>query len=321
MVSPHVLPPELVTSFEAVHTVLPEASRRARIALEWIFDRAAPTRGRLNQLTGDGFPVELAFSSLDSAIRYTCELSGCTLSTRERLRFACELLDGLGQSVRFPLVRLQERCASLTWGAWLGGYHTTQSDQYKVYVEAPEALGLAARDALSNALGKYRTLLESHAYTLRIAGFVPVSGKLELYFRGRGLEPRELCGLLRFSGLEDQEGSLLAMIEAASRQPSRQRLPGNQHGFSISFDRRGDVETFTFFVFARSLFGTDHATRAALLALAETLGWDLKHYFAATAMLARDDTDGGPHHGIVSFIVTKGHRLGVSIGLRPWIAK
>src|SRR5262245_16488089 len=106
MASPQILPPELVTSLEAMHPVLPEASRRARIALEWIFDRAVRTRDRLNaaKLTGDGFPVELAFSSLDPAIRYTCELSVADLGTKERLKLACELLDGLGQTARFPLV-------------------------------------------------------------------------------------------------------------------------------------------------------------------------------------------------------------------------
>ncbi|HEY5705973.1 MAG TPA: hypothetical protein VIS96_10400 [Terrimicrobiaceae bacterium] len=319
MVSPGVVPPELTASLKALAPLLPEASRRASAALEWILNRALPARDEPHdgKLTGDGFPVELVFSSLDTAIRYTCEVPG--LAPKQRLNYACRLSEALGQPLRFPLARLQEGCASLEWGAWLGGRHTATTDRYKVYAEAPDALTPAAISELNLALGDYRTLLESHAYALRIAGFAPGSQRLELYFRGRGLEPRELRGLLQFSGLADQQENLFSLLEAASRQPARVRLPGNQHGFSISLDPRGELDMFTFFVFARSLFGADPVTRSALLTLSESRGWNLEHYAAVSALLQRRQTR-GPHHGIVSFIVKRHDLPGVSIGLRPGIA-
>ena len=152
-----------------------------------------------------------------------------------------------------------------------------------------------------------------------MTGFDPASGNLELYFYGRAMEPQELRKLLFFSGLASQEEDFFSLLEEASQHPARLRLPGTQHGFSVSLARGGEVETFTFFVFARSLFGADISTRAALLTLSERRGWNLEQYAAVSATLQRPQSP-GPCHGIVSFIVKRGNPLGVSVGLRPWIS-
>ena len=320
MVSQGVIPPELAAALKALDRFVPEASRRATASLELILDRWHLTRDgpHQGQLTGDGFPVELVFSSLDTGVRYTCEVAGPGMPPKERLKSACDLLDALGQPTRFALTQLQTECATLGWGAWLGGRHTAESDRYKLYVETPENLTPAAQSELSAALGGYRTLLESHAYVLRMTGFDPVSGNLEFYFYGRTMDPQELRNLLLFSGLAHKEEHLFSLIGEASQRPARLRLPGTQHGFSISLAQGGTVETFTFFVFARSLFGTDFATRSALLTLSERRGWNLEQYAAVSALQRRQGQ--GPHHGIVSFIVKRCDLPGISVGLRPWIA-
>jgi hypothetical protein len=188
-----------------------------------------------------------------------------------------------------------------------------------LYAEAPEKLTPAARSELDDALGGYRTLLESHAYVLRMTGFDPASGNLEFYFYGRAMEPQELRKLLFFSGLASREKDFFSLLEEASQHPARVRLPGTQHGFSVSLARGGEVETFTFFVFARSLFGADLATRSSLLTLSESRGWNLEQYAAVSATLQRPQSP-GPCHGIVSFIAKRRNLLGVSVGLRPWIS-
>jgi hypothetical protein len=321
MTSLGVIPQELVAALEALNRFVPEASRRAAASLELILDRWRATRHGPygSKLTGDGFPVEFVFSSLDTAVRYTSEIAGPGLAPRERFGCALDLLDRLGQAAGFPLKNLQEGCATLHWGAWVGGRHTSAADRYKLYAEAPENLMPVAHSELDDALGRYRTLLESHAYVLRMTGFEPASGNLELYFYGRAMEPQELRKLLFFAGLASQEEDFFSLLEEASQHPARLRLPGTQHGFSVSLARGGEVETFTFFVFARSLFGTDISTRSSLLTLSERRGWNLEQYAAVSATLQRSQSP-GPCHGIVSFIVKRRNPLGVSVGLRPWIS-
>jgi hypothetical protein len=121
---------------------------------------------------------------------------------------------------------------------------------------------------------------------------------------------------LHFSGLADQNETLFCLLEEASQKPARIRLPGTQHGFSLSLKPGGEVETFTFFAFARSLFGADLSTRSALLTLAARRRWNLLHYAAVSADLQRQQEQ-GPRHGIVSFIVARASFPGISVGLRP----
>ena len=318
MVFESIIPQELAAALTTLGRLMPMTARRAAEALEvilaqWHSSCDGSHRGRL---TGDGFPVELVFSSFDNAIRYTCEVGGPGMAPKERLESVRNLLSMLGKPASFPLHRLQESSAELHWGAWLGGRHTRTADRYKVYVEAPEELVLVARNELADALGDYRTLLQSHAYTLRIVAFEPDAERLEFYFRGRLLHPKELADLLRFSGLAQHEEDLFCLLEETSRQPSRVRLPGAQHGFSLSLAAGGKIETFTFFVFARSLFGTDLATRSALLSLAAQHRWNLEHYSAVSAELEAPARR-GPSHGMVSFIVRKSDLPSISIGLRP----
>jgi hypothetical protein len=318
MVFESVIPQELAAALTTLGRLTPMAARRAAEALEvilaqWHASCDGPHRGRL---TGDGFPVELVFSNLDTAIRYTCEVGGPGMAPKERLESVRNLLSMFGEPASFPLHRLQEGSGQLHWGAWLGGRHTRTTGRYKVYVEAPEELVPAARKELADRLGDYRTLLQSHAYALRIVAFEPGSERLEFYFRGCLLQPKELAELLRFSGLAQHEEDLFCLLEETSRQPSRVRLPGTQHGFSLSLKVGGEIEIFTFFVFARSLFGTDLATRSALLSLAAQHGWNLEHYSAVSAGLEATARR-GPSHGMVSFIVRKSDLPSISIGLRP----
>lgn len=318
MVSAPALPPEIAAALNVLDPLLPGASRRAAAALEIVADRCPFARDPpyKSRLTGDGFPLEFVFSSLDTSIRYTCEVAVPEVAPGERLRCARGLLNALGQSSALPLAGLQEDCRHLAWGAWLGGRHTASADRYKIYLEAPEKLTPPARRELRGMLGRYQAVIESQSYSLRIAGIDPVSEKIELYFRGRSLEPQELRGLLGFSGMADQEQALFSLLEEASQHPARERLPGTQHGFSISLAPAGDVETFTFFVFARSLFGADPNTRSALLALSQCRGWILDHYAAVSALL-KNGHGQGPCHGIVSFIIERCRLPGIAVSLRP----
>jgi hypothetical protein len=301
----------LEAALDIIGHLEPQASRRASSGIAAILagrDQRGD-RGYDGKLTGDGYPVEFVFSSLDPAVRYTCEAGG--------LVAALETLRSLGVAAWCPLEGLQEGSLKLEWGAWIGARHDATSDRYKLYAEVPEALSAPARFAMAGRLGRSRTLLESHVFAPRIVGWDPSTGCLEIYFRARQMESAELRGVFRLAGFgEAEESALWTLVEDAGGEPIRGRLPGAQQGFSLSVDPAGRALVFSFFVFARSFFGTDAAARAGMLALAEQRGWNAKAYSLLSAPLAQFRGK-GPCHGIVSFIVDLAGRSGVAVGLRP----
>jgi hypothetical protein len=295
----------------------PGAARRAHQALAVVVGRLEREDGvaHRSRLTGDGYPLEFGFSTLDPAIRYTCETARAEIPPERRLAVAERVLGDLGRRGRFPLHRLQDG-GPLEYGAWLGGRHSDAADSYKLYVEVPAGLSPPAHRALSRLLGDRKTLLESQVFRLRMIGWDVGSGRFELYFRGRALAPLDLARLLRLSDLEGLEDRLLELIAEASGRGVTSRLPGSQHGFSLALMPAERISHFSFFLFARSCFGTDAVTRARLLELADRNGWDMRPYAAASEPLASQD---GPacRHGVVAFVISRERRCGVQIGLRP----
>ena len=86
MISARVIPPELAAALKSLDRFVPGASRRAASSLEIILARWHVTRNgsHNSRLTGDGFPVEFVFSSLDTAVRYTSEVAGPGLAPGQR---------------------------------------------------------------------------------------------------------------------------------------------------------------------------------------------------------------------------------------------
>lgn len=312
----------IAAALQALGGVAPRAVDRAAPALRTI--RAAwegsGEGSHAGRLTAGGFPIEIVCSSRDpDAVRYTCDVAGAAVPPARRLASAEHLLRQLDVDLRFPLTHLHEGGAPLRWGAWLGGRHTATADVYKLYAEAPAALPGRALSELRDALGRYAVLLESHVLGLRLVGCDLASGRLEFYFRSRSLDPDQLGRLVAFAGLGHRQKELRAVLDDLGAVPAPERLPGSSHGFSVALTGGAEADTFSYFVFARSLFGDDAMVREGLLELAERHGWRLGAYAALTASLAaRHDPD--MHHGLVSFAVPRAGSLGLSIGVRPPLA-
>jgi hypothetical protein len=125
---------------------------------------------------------------------------------------------------------------------------------------------------------------------------------------------------MHFAGVPHRVDELRDVLDAAIGAAVRERLPGGRHGVSVSLAPDGTVEAFSFFSFARVLFGDSAMIRRGLLAGAERQGWDLAAYAAVSAPLAGCH-EADVHHGLVSWLVPRDGPLGLSIGLRPPVAE
>lgn len=271
-------------------------------------DGNGPYRGLL---TGDGTPVECVFTNRAAGLRYTCDVAGTTIAPGVRLERAVQLTSELGQPLQFPFPELQATHWDHQWGAWLGLRDESSALRLKVYAECPRQLNPTVARGLRAFLGRFSTLLDSHEYRLRI--IAASDAAREFYFHARDMHPSQLIALARLAGIDGEP--LLKLIEDAYGRPVSSRLPGHQQGFSFSFDGQARVSSLTFFGFARSVFGSDHATRAAVLGLAERRRWNMTDYETAFQM-PRATSDRGSMHGMIAFTVSKGETVALSVGVR-----
>jgi len=305
-------------ALDALRGVAPSASARAARALDTILDAwresgAGPHGGRL---TSRGFPIEIVCSTTDAAVRYTCDVAGPAAAPASRLPAAQALLRSLGVDRPFPLPSLQAGSVPLRWGAWLGGRHQASSDSYKLYAEAPAFLSTPAIEELREALGHYRGLLDSHVLSLRLVGVDVLSGRLECYFGARGLNWRQLQGLMAFAGMAHRQPELRLLLDDVAGAEHSERLLERGHGFSISLPSGAPVDTFSVFTLARVLFGSTAMVRQGVLACAARQRWNMAAYAAVSAPLA-DRHQPDEHHGLVSFVARHAGPLGFGVGLRP----
>jgi hypothetical protein len=317
---------------------MPEVAARALVALNALLAgvEASPwseVAWCFSHLTGDGFPVELAFTSNGEAIRYVSEVAGPEVDATRRFDLALVALGRLGiapppDAVCERLRRVQ-RIGRLGYGAWVGGRHGVKGDTFKLYVEVPRLDPKATGDAsergvapgddtcdLVQALLGDGPLLTRRAARLRMIGCELSTGRKELYFRADGLEPWEVARLLGLAGMSAQQGDLIGLIEEVSGRPAFQQLPSHQTGFSLSVVPDGGPMVLAIFCLARTVLGGDGRIRERLLEVGARRGWPLRHYAAISKPLA-GRTGPRTRHGILSFVAAPKIEPIVHIGLRP----
>lgn len=303
---------------QAVRLGLVGFARPARMAAEAALCEAAgaaiddPALWRSSELTGDGFPVELSFTTADDALRWTFD-PAAHLPVGHRRPATMAALRRLGGSFdSATLGAALEGAGAQRFGAWLGGRHNLEADAYKLYLEWGE--GPDAKAALS-ALGLPAP--EGAAdLTTQMLGLGPGATRCEVYHR---LEPRpeELARLLAPVGLESRADELRDAIEASYGHPLRGRLPGGRIGVSYVVEDGCPAPIVTLYFFARILWGGDARIRARMIDLLEAAGRDAGPYAAASRALSRRNV-AETRHGLVGLTLSE-NGLAWSVGVRPTV--
>lgn len=309
-----------VERFLTMTTVTYPGATRARSALQtllhWTEAAVNPWAG--STLSMPGFPIELAFSTADRSLRYCVEIADPASDPRQRLATAANLLSQMSTVAPKPdvLDRLSNLQADreLKYGAWIGGRHSKNSDRYKLYVEVPIAAASAADD-WSAELSGMRHDFAQHA-RVEMIGYDPAARRIEFYRRGRNLSPVSIRIALRRLRLDSRAEELFGLLQRAHRFSLAGRLPSGDCGYSESFSQEGAPTIFSLYFFARSMFGGDGSTRAAILRLAAECGWDLADYESISEPLAGVV---GPvtWHGMFGLTVGSQSALAMTLGLVP----
>jgi hypothetical protein len=300
----------------------PRAAADARAALDealtGVYESIWPeVAWRFSRITGDGFPVELTFSSADSGIRYTAEIGGPEMATSARVAAAQrwvrrrrghgtkgpgdqgtrgrgdEGTKGPGdQGTKGP-----REGARLRWGAWGGGFHDGVTNRRKIYVETtsggPAWAWLPAGSAL------------------RFVGMRADSNDREHYFRRDNLTIAEVGRVMCGAELRECASLLLDAIADTLPWPTGDRLLRADAGFSVVPGHAVSV-----FTYARRVWGSDASIRRAVLRLAERRGWDVDLYEQVTRSLQH--ADGYlTHHGVLAWIAVRGRPIELRISVRP----
>jgi hypothetical protein len=270
-----------------------------------------------SSLTGDGFPLEFAFTSADTNLRYTTEVGTPLTSPQYRLSMACKQLDRLGHSVPSSLINtfhtLQYN-ADLHYGVWVGGRHSATHDNYKLYVEVP----LQTTSFIEQTLGTLKIpqpQLSDRLVPLRMIGYNLASQQFEAYFRVTDATTYHLKTLMAHCGLGDRTQELLGLLEESYGYPLRDKLPGGSIGISYTFSSKGALPVFSLFLFARVLWGGDATIRRKFSQLTSQQGWDSSIYQQITQPLG-DRNFCTTHHGMVGFTVSSEGAIVPSLGVR-----
>jgi hypothetical protein len=279
----------------------PEAAARASAyADRWLAsvrNSACPEHAwQASPLTGDGYPIEFAFSTADDDIRQTIA-PWPDEPPHERLALAASMTES-----RIDLEALRRlQTGPLRYGVWVSGRHDGHRDRTKLYVEiASGAVPAGFSDQPAQA---------------RIEAVEPATGRTERYFRAERLQLHHLGQLLAEVDAHDRYTELRDAIESAAGRSIDAGLPGGSAGWSVARGPRRPP-TLTVFVFAGALWGGDGAIRSGLLAFAAARGLDLGAYAEVSARLA-DRTGRATSHGLVGFVVAPGAPIHFTVGLRP----
>lgn len=261
-------------------------------------------------LTGDGFPLELGFTTADPALRWTFDPvpPGAARPVEAALAALVRLGQTPGSCVGAIARRLE--AASAVSFAWIGGRHDAAGDRYKLYVPLPK--GPEAEAALA-ALALPRPRLPDPPAVPRMLAFGPGPERVEVYWRAAApvwMLPR----LLEPAGVADRATALAATLEDAWGHRLRDRLPGGDVG--ISYARCVDgPPSATLFLIARTLWGGDGRIRARMLERLTAAGAPVAGYETVTRPLAGART-AETRHGMVGIgIGQSGFHW--SIGVRP----
>lgn len=317
--------PDIQSSLNIFAQTMPVAAQRASAALQVLLqemyrepDKAIAWQG--SSLTGDGFPLEFAFTPADTDLRYTTEVGTPLIPPQQRLSLSFQQLARLGHSVPAQMqdtFRQMQQNTDLQYGAWVGGRHSNTSDSYKLYVEVPEENSSCLEPAL-HTLRIPRPKLSDRPVPLRMIGYHLTTHKLESYFRVTDVTPYHLKNLMAHCGLGERTQELLELLEESYGYTLRDKLPGGSIGISYSFSPEGVLPVFSLFLFTRVLWGGDATIRHKFSQLTSQQSWDNSLYRQITQSLG-DCHLCTTYHGMVGFIVPPNGAIVPSLGVRPII--
>lgn len=261
-----------------------------------------------SRLTGDGFPFELSFSTIDPRLRFTIEPGGRWLGLGDRLDAAASIVATIAGSpvpdATLAGLRAMQAGASLAYGAWVGCRVGANGTEAKLYVEVPRA----ARFRVESLV------LEEREVTPRMLAYSPSTNSFEAYCRVPSLEPRHLAAVLQLVGGEARVPWLLDFIAEAYGHRLRGRLPGPSVG--VSFLRHAAEKRITLHFYARAFWGSDARIRRGFSRAARATGWDDTAYLRVTAPLEHRE-EWRTSHGLFGITLDETQRVPLGIGLRP----
>jgi hypothetical protein len=261
-----------------------------------------------SRLTGDGFPLEISFSTADPRLRFTVEPGGRGLPMRERLEFAASVVETVGgigvPEATLSGLRAMQADTPLAYGAWVGCRTASSGTDCKLYVEVPRGAPMRVRSLV----------LDERDVVPRMLAYSPSGNSFEAYCRVPSLEPRHLPAVLEGIDGEARARWLLEFIEDAYGHRVRERLPGPSVG--VSFLRHAQEKRVTLHFYARALWGSDSGIRRGFSRIARAIGWDDEAYLRVTAPLAERD-EWRTYHGLFGITIDAAHCMFLSIGVRP----
>lgn len=319
-------------STSARQAVIERTATALKVLLRASYSSRSLAAWNFSPLTGDGFPLELAFTTADfgvrdSRLRYTVDPGGPDLPTTERLRHAVALLAELGSpapnAALLELLARWQRAAppgALHYGAWVGGWHAVSCpnkapmDHFKLYVEIPLVNQQIYQDLICAHLYP-SPLLPGRELALRMLAIEPTNGRMEFYFRVRHLQTLALGHLLHPAGLRQRRDELLEFIQQAYGHSLDERIPGGSVGFSYAVTP-GEPTAFTLFLFIRLLWSGDGRIRRRFCEYLQSAGLDPAPYSHVTAPLAERDIY-QTYHGLLGFTFAAMAPIQLSLGVRP----
>jgi hypothetical protein len=306
------LPPEVehvLASFPAA--VATRAGTMVRAALADRITDPGPDAWRGSRLTGDGFPVEVAFSTTDDRLRLTVEPGTRSTAPGDRLDRVDEALrrctgKNLADPLRHRLATLQVS-GPLRYGAWLGCRVGTGAPAYKVYAEVPEGRPPGRGWPVPLAL-------PDRTVAVRMVAVGATGEPVETYLRVPSLQPEHLPAVLAPVGLGDRSAWLLGYIEEVYGHAVRDRVPGPSVG--ISYVLGAAQPQVSLHLYARAVWGGDARIRRGFSRAAQALGWDARAYEEVSAPLAERD-EWRTYHGLLGITIPADGPPALTIGLRP----
>ncbi len=319
-------PIPLKQSFKITDKWMPEASNRARKALEIIMQKQLASKTNKNlwsssTLGRTGFPFEFAFTTnKNNTLRYTAEFYTPNSTPSDRLDLINPTLKELGSPTIskewLDCIREFQEQGDLKYGAWIGGRHSTLSDNYKLYFDIPNT-GSSKSEKWANKLLGIPIGFKDRINLLDMIGLDLKDNRTELYYRIEDMHPMELLPIMQRVGLEKEYPVLLNYFQQLYGKPIRHTLPGSTFGYSYSIPLSGnDPVIFTFYTFANTLFGGDMHIRKKILKEALYRNWNLGYYKELTAPLQNLNSF-VCHHGMAGFVIAKGMDPFFSFGITP----
>ena len=301
------------------------AGRQAEYSLKQMLPGYTRLPSHLNRwqdscLTGDGFPLECAFSASDDGLRYTVDVMPERYQAGHRLEKGIDFLHALNTG-RVPahLIRAMKALqlgSKLAYGCWLGGRHLRHSNKYKLYSEI-NVSGREAQTQLFKRLHFSVPVRSSRNLEARMLGYNLDSSMLEIYLRGKSIEGYELPLLLDAAGISDRAQELHDFIEMLYGHSINSRLPGGHVGISYAWSRQGEPRGVCLFFPARQFWGSDASIRRKFIHHSAPDSRMLKHYIEMSRPL-KQQQGCLTRHGMLGISIAAGQAPQLNIGLRPW---